>query len=296
MIIVELLGGLGNQMFQYAMGKSLSKHLNTPVKYDVKHLVNHIPNENLIVRDLAIDVFNTNVQHASQKEIENILRQSPHKIVRLFENVVMGRKNKYKYLYEPQPTYFEDVYKLPVNSYLAGYWQSTRYFENIEPELKREFTFKAPIIPESHDLLQRMNRKTPICINVRRFNALESSFHGYCGVQYYMTAMDIIASKVSDPDFFIFSDDLNWCKENLKIEKYPFTIVGHEHKGDKFSNYLHLMSLCKHFIIPNSSFAWWATWLNTDKDKIVIVPQTWHLVDWDPADLILPGWIRVKNN
>jgi hypothetical protein len=121
--------------------------------------------------------------------------------------------------------------------------------------------------------------------------AIHTDFHGVMGNDYIMRAVDIIESKIENPTYFIFSDDVEWCKENIHLKNMK--IVDHSYAGEKFNYYLQLMISCKHFIIPNSSFAWWSAWLNTNSDKIVIAPKNWFNVDIDTSDLIPDNWIRI---
>ena len=136
-----------------------------------------------------------------------------------------------------------------------------------------------------------------VSINVRRGDfvqhSVSSSFHGFRGLEYIYDAVNLIKSKVDKPHFYVFSDDIEWCAENIKTDD-PLTIVDHTHAGKKFADYLHLMKECKHFIIPNSSFAWWAAWLSENHAKIVIAPKKW-LNDSaiDTSDVTPAGWYRI---
>lgn len=134
-----------------------------------------------------------------------------------------------------------------------------------------------------------------ICVNVRRTDYVtvqaSSQAHGFVGKEYYDRGIEVIAPRLKNPHVFVTSDDVEWCRENLRFE-YPTTVLGHEYKGYKFGEYLTLMSRCKHFLIPNSSFAWWAAWMNTSASKTVVCPKNW----FDAAkidDVILPTWIRI---
>jgi hypothetical protein len=114
-------------------------------------------------------------------------------------------------------------------------------------------------------------------------------------MDYFSAAMSMAIEKLGSPRFFIFSDDINWCEAQFGAMSNT-VIVGHEHKGIKFGNYLQLMACCKHFIIPNSTFAWWAVWLANRKDNLVIAPQKWlNDPTWDTKDLIPDHWIRMAN-
>jgi len=136
-----------------------------------------------------------------------------------------------------------------------------------------------------------------VCLNVRRGDfvsiRITSQQHGVCEADYFSRAVNIIGEKENNPHLFIFSDDIEWCRANLRFE-YPSTIVDHAYAGKKFGQYLQLMSMCQHYIIPNSSFGWWAAWLCSNPGKIVVTPQRWYQnPQMDTQYLIPDSWIRI---
>ena len=135
--------------------------------------------------------------------------------------------------------------------------------------------------------------------NVRRtdfvHNPNSSLFHGFVGLEYYDRAVAHIAKNISRPVFFVFSDDIQWCQDHIHLE-HPTHIVSHQFAGNKFGAYFKLMSMCKDFIIPNSSFGWWAAWLCTNREKQIIAPKRWYLdpvLNDQTSDLIPSGWLRM---
>jgi hypothetical protein len=146
--------------------------------------------------------------------------------------------------------------------------------------------------PHTLSLLTNIRESNSVMINVRRADYLNTDFHGVFGMDYINSAVKIVESKVENPKYFIFSDDIEWCIENIDLPN--MTIVNHSYKGPKFSHYLQLMMNCKHFIIPNSSFAWWSACLNQNTDKIVIAPKRWfNRDDINTIDLIPDNWLRI---
>lgn len=296
MIIVKLQGGLGNQMFQYAAGKALSIKNNAILKFDLTHLLNRSPSLNIVFRDFDLDIFpNIEVPVATNEEVSSLKGSIANNklLSRIITNTV-GFKSYYK----EKPYLFNKRFnQLPSNVYLEGFWQSEKYFQSEKEVIKQDFAFAPLTLRDNFTLADEINNKNSVCLNVRRGDFVShsgsSSFHGFKGLDYIYKAVQLIEEKVANPHFYIFSDDIKWCKENIKLD-HALTIIDHHHAGNKFADYLQLMTLCKHFIIPNSSFAWWAAWLNNNPDKIVIAPSLWFN---DPAidtsDIIPPTWIRV---
>jgi hypothetical protein len=154
---------------------------------------------------------------------------------------------------------------------------------------------KNPISNErSLELLNDIKNTNSVMLNVRRTDFVNNAFHGTMDVDYYSRAISIINEKVENPKYFIFSDDIEWCKENLNNIDNS-VIVDHSYKGDRFGEYLELMKNCKHYIIPNSSFAWWSAYLSENKDKVVIAPKRWLLNEDLIVDIVNKklNWIEI---
>lgn len=275
-VVVKLMGGLGNQMFQYAIGKKISLEYDKELILDKTFLLRR--DLDITYRDFDLDIFNIN-----------------NKIV---ENFVVT--NDYKVLDEPfnAPNMTNSIKNINTNEniYVSGFFQKEYYFKDIRTQILQDFNISIQddnIKKLESDILS----SNSICINVRRgdyvTNQNTNNFHGFHGVEYINKSISEITKKIKNPMFYIFSDDIDWCVNNLKID-YPHFFVDHTYKGNKFSSYLKLMSSCKNFIIPNSTFAWWATWLNQNEEKIVYVPNNWFNVNYMNTDgLIPPNWNKL---
>jgi len=290
MIVVKLQGGLGNQMFQYATGKAVAKRNQTSLQLDLDFLLDRSSDNgsHFVFRNYDLDVFRLNASFATQGQEQKYKSQS------VLDKIASGFKNKkvYKELFFH---YDENALDQKPDLYLDGYWQSPLYFESIEQELRKDFVFAHGIEETSNEVFREIESTDSICVNVRRGDFLTNSFHGVCDMNYFKQAIEFIGDKLSNPHFFVFSDDLRWCEENFKLE-FPMTLVGEEHNGFKYSNKLQLMSSCKHFIIPNSTFAWWAVWLCNRNDNIVIAPKKWFADETiNTNDLIPQRWLRFDN-
>jgi len=279
MLVVKLMGGLGNQMFQYAFTKNLAEKNNIQFKIDLSFLKRRDLGSNFVYRDFDLDIFNLEVS----SEINPIDLENQIKII----------ENFFHYNSEIEQQIFNSKLK---NFYLEGYWQSPKYFQNITEDLKKDFTFKNPIENINDDkikvLLDDILSSNSVMVNIRRTDYLNTNFHGIMDINYFDSAKKIIESKIENPKYFIFSDDIDWCIDNIKFENQ--VIVNHNYKGYKFGTYLQLMKNCKNFIIPNSTFAWWSAWLCDNQNKNVVCPKKWFNDSKINTDDLIPSdWIKI---
>jgi hypothetical protein len=294
MIIVKLIGGLGNQMFQYAAGRYLAWLHKTELLMDTSYLDKE-PNGAYTKRKLELDVFNIDLKMATKAEVERFKIESSTKYSRTFQRKLPILFTNL-YVAESGTAYHKEFLSYPKNTYLDGFWQSESYFKPIESVLVNDFVLKDPLNRENKDWLKKMENCESVSLHVRRgdyvSNADAQSHHGSCDIDYYQKAIEYIKAKHKAIEIFIFSDDLEWCKVNLRI-KEPLHFVDANQKQNLHLD-MFLMSHCKHNIIANSSFSWWAAWLNRNGHKIVIAPLKWFS---NPAiktfDLIPKEWIRL---
>ncbi|MET0394937.1 MAG: alpha-1,2-fucosyltransferase [Chitinophagaceae bacterium] len=297
MVIVQLLGGMGNQMFQYALGKHLALLNRAELKLDTSILLNWTPGKHAVNRGFDLDIFNLSPVFASKKEIKKYHTDGFPVLDKVFfklrEKLQGNRMTKEKHFhFDPA------VLQAGGDLYLAGTWQSYKYFEAIEEEIRKDFAFSLPLSPAAEALKQQLVQTNSVCLNVRRTDyvsvAATSSIMAPVGIGYYKKALRKMQELQGDFSVFVFSDDIEWCRTNLAFIEQPVTFVDHSYAGRKFSDYLQLMAACKHYIIPNSTFAWWGAWLNGSSSKTVIAPVEWFN---DPsvssADLIPSSWIRL---
>jgi len=278
MIVSKLMGGLGNQMFQYAICRNLSIKYKRPIKIDTSFLERRDFGPSFTYRDYDLNIFNIIEDfHIPNKESMPTFYQ-PH-----FHHTI-ELKNKIDLFLNQN-----------FNAIFEGYWQSKLFFSENESQIKNEFSFKNKIENEKGPIKYILNdimSKNSVMLNIRRTDYLNNNFHGVMGLEYVNKAKQIIESKITNPHYFIFSDDIDWCTKNLSFENS--TIVNHEYKGEKFSNYLQLMSKCKHFIIPNSTFAWWSVFLSENNNKIVVSPKKWFTDESIHTESLIPSdWIRI---
>ncbi len=291
MIIVKIWGGLGNQMFQYAFGRALALRNGTEFKMDIDFYRTVDPEKGHVFRTYDLDILNVKEVFATQKESSRLSRRFQNEFLEKVANKIVGHKKSY--IREPHFHFSSIVYNAPDNRYFSGYWQTERYFKEIEPLIRSEFTFKEAMGAKQQELLEKIKNSNSVCVNVRRGDFLTNANLGFQGADYFQRAQPIVQERVKDPTYFVFSDEVDWCEANLRFDG-PVNFVSHDFAGRKFQDYLRLMAGCKHYIIPNSSFAWWAVWFNQSNDKLVIAPKVWFRdTSLNTKDLLPADWIRV---
>lgn len=297
MIIVQLIGGLGNQMFQYAAGRRLALHHNTELKLDITKFQKI---KGITPREYSLCHFKIKENFASGKDLRYV-RMPSTRLRNFFVGTycsITGNK-QISYKKEHHNFIFDlDFFNYSDNSYLDGYWQSEKYFKDIEDLIRHEFTLRKELDAPNAQMAKNILESNAVSVHIRRGDYVTNSsvfnYLGVCSLEYYHKAVDCMAKKISDPHFYIFSDDPAWVKQNLVIN-YPHTYVTLNQGIKDFSD-LWLMSLCPHHIIANSSFSWWGAWLGTNVSKITIAPSRWaNTPSRDVCDIIPDGWITIED-
>ncbi|MCX6755656.1 MAG: alpha-1,2-fucosyltransferase [Candidatus Nomurabacteria bacterium] len=293
MIIIRIQGGLGNQMFQYALGRALSIKNNVPLGLDLTFLLDRTPIPNFTFREYQLDSFNIQATIVEQKDIPFLYRKYNLGFFMRYIDYIRRKllstpgKEKKNYYFDPE------IMKLGPNAYLEGWWQNPEYFSDILDIIRKDFTLKNEPIEKIKNLLKEIKENNSLCIHIRRGDYVGNIHHEIVGKDYYSKCIEYIKERTKIDKIYIFSDDIKWCEENLKFE-FLVMFVGDEYSGEKDEGHMILMSACKNFIIPNSTFSWWAAYLSPYKDKIVICPKEWirdeNINSWD---LIPKEWIQI---
>jgi len=295
MICTRLEGGLGNTMFQYALGRHLSLKNKTDLKFEISSCwVNPLGDYSL-----SMEAFNIEIK-------KNIL---PEKDLKRFRRYVHkpGKKwfihnmlfsNKEKYIKEKHYYFDPLVLEKKDDTFLHGWWQSDKYFKNIRTVILNDFTVKTPE-PRNVDITQKIISSTgSIALHIRRLDYVKNpethKWFGELTYNYYKQGLEYITEMVKKPTLFVFSDDIMWVKDNMS---FPFETIYVSGNINSPHEDIRLMSLCKHQIIANSSFSWWGAWLNNNPKKIVIAPKQWfaNAPKNKEHDLIPKEWIRIEN-
>jgi hypothetical protein len=296
MIITSLNSGLGNQMFQYAAGKALAAHHKTNLKIDISWYKDLKSMASF--RSYELDVYNLNIEIASDTE----RRAFTHPPAAGFWNRLKNKINrslpphKRQVYNEPHFHIDPNFYSARKNTLLIGYWQSEFYFKDIAKEIRDDFSIEIPEDPVNTAWIKKIEAVEAVCIHVRRgdmvHNQYVASIHGSCDLNYYQEAIHKISHQLDKPEFFIFSDDPAWCKENLKLDA-PHHYISNNQGMSSYID-IQLMRRCKHHIIANSTFSWWGAWLGEFEKKIVIFPRRWFNTDkLDAKDVTPKEWIPI---
>jgi hypothetical protein len=291
-IISNIIGGLGNQMFQYAVGRAISLKLHVPLKLDTRDFSAYQLHQGFELDRL----FNCNAEIATNNDLTHLLSWQKAKLAQKLLRKPQLKSFRLKNLVvEPDFNYWSGINQLEGNKYLYGYWQSEKYFIELAENIREDFTFKLPLSDKNLEITELISQVNAVSLHVRRgdyvANTNTANTHGVCSLAYYRNAIRFIAEKVKHPYFFMFSDDIEWVKNNLEVS-FPHIYVSHN-VGVESYNDMRIMSMCMHHIIANSSFSWWGAWLNTNPNKIVISPEKWFAKSVDTSDLIPKSWIKL---
>lgn len=289
MIIVRLQGGLGNQMFQYALGRKLSLMKNVGMLLDLSWF------DVQTKRKYQLNSFNIQSEIATKDDIEKILQTRKQRIIKKIE-----KKTGHKFLRRISSVWLEKnsnkfekkIFSCPKNCLIDGYWQSEKYFYDIKDILVKDFTLRNGLSKNAQKITaQILSDRNSVSVHVRRRDyADESLGHSLTPMEYYQRAINLLLEKRVEPSLFVFSDDIEWTRKNFD---YPVTtfIDSTQYMGD--AEELIMMSHCYHHINANSSFSWWGAWLKEKADSIITVPARWFTEKDFPQDRVPHRWYRV---
>lgn len=288
MITVKLQGGLGNQLFQYATARALAEQHGSAVAFDLSSFQEAAARPDITPRRYELDAFA--IAPTQPSLLDGLARDAGPVFLKK-----IGQKLRNITTYQERALGYDPMIgqKTTANTYLVGYFQSERYFENIRDVLRDELTFlSAPdyvLLPKAPNL---------VSLHVRRGDYVtspkSSALHGLCSLEYYQKAAAYLAERLGEITIAVFSDDQPWARAHLNLP-HPVIFV-ERHAADESYRDMQLMSQCDHHIIANSSFSWWGAWLNPSPDKLVVAPRNWLAHAEDPgtsANRTPSGWARM---
>jgi len=283
MIVSRLLGGTGNQLFQYAAGRALADRLGTDLALDRRYVGPGGASR--------ADGFN----HFRNARFCEAARLPPAKMDGLARYALWRWFGRHPRLYRERGLGFDPgFFDLPDDTYLHGYWQSPRYFGASAERLRADLAMTTPLDAANREMAARIAAApAAVSVHVRRGDYVGDGAFAACTPAYYARAVGLIAGRLGQPpSCFVFSNDPGWARANLALGHETVVVDINDEASGHFD--LHLQSLCDHHIIANSTFSWWGAWLNPGPGKIVIAPQAW----FGPGkpgnpDLCPPDWVRL---
>lgn len=304
MILANPYGGLGNQLFCYAFARMLAAHTNEHV-YFSRSSFNRMYDSSFPKVEYFGDYFQLNPQlitvtnGAFSKELFRGCASVGRRIFTskqetLTQNQFFEQAKKGYYVSRTTYSLCDNIKDIPTTfpvKYVEGLFQWPAFFESIREQLKQELSLKLEIGNTNKDALEKIQKSESICMHIRRGDYLKFPTIQVCNYHYYKQAMDYISQCVKNPTFYIFSDDIEWVKGNYIIP-YPHRYI-EEHNLAPIE--LELMKSCKHFIMSNSTFSWWAQYLSKNGEAVVIAPTPWF-ADGRKTSLYLPHWVLLKSS
>lgn len=302
MIYVDVKGNLGNQLFIYAFARNLQEKTGQKICLNTTYLSKYFPDYTFSLDDYKL---NENVYIESKKNLPffmNIYMLPIKVIIRLFKkNPIINKKfsirlfnflAKRGYFLWLQETYINFKIRPHKNYYVTGFWQSPKYFDYFSEELKKELTPQKEVLAYNRDFFDLIRHKETICVTIRRgdyiSNAKIKNSYYLCGPDFFYTGVKRLRDKYPDAIVICFSDDIEWVKTNLDFHCETYYESGNDPVWEK----LRLMSACKHFVLSNSSFSWWAAYLSS-RNGHVIAPSKWY-VDNRQVDIYREGWEYIE--
>lgn len=272
-------------MFQYALGRKLAAKYSTSLRLDIS---GYRAGGGITRREFSLSDFHINAEIIMEE------------IGQTFYNKLRGKFDLLLPYYSRRVVsqigfgFDENILKVRNDSFIHGYWQSEKYFADIGQLLRDEFTLKKPFQDRLAGLMRFIESSNSVSVHFRRgdyvLNEEVSNIHGYCDLNYYTSAIDMLRRKLGNIVLVIFSDDLEWVKNNFKSDLQVQFVASDGNPSEEIC----LMSLCNHNIIANSTFSWWGAWLNRNPEKIVIAPEKWFSTTARSAkDLVPDSWIRI---
>ncbi|WP_449039902.1 alpha-1,2-fucosyltransferase [Parabacteroides goldsteinii] len=272
-VIVRLLGGLGNQLFQYACGKSLALHKNARLLLDLRYF-EYYSQWTSYYRNFELFAFNIDAEILSEETIEWLQEE----LINCEDDVIST---------------YECIDSIDLPCYLSGNWQSWKYFSMVEPQIRKDFSFqKEKLPPPVREFGHILCESASVAVHIRRtdFNLHKNILP----LDYYQNAVSYMNEQILNPVYYIFSDDPEWVEHSFSIP-CNFQLI----KGNSGLEDFYLMSCCQHAIIANSTFSWWAAWLSDNTGKVIVIPEKWYLSPQlnkksSEIDIVPPGWKTIR--
>lgn len=291
-LISRISGGLGNQLFIYATAKALAMRTGAELVLDTQTGFRR----DIYQRRFALQCFGFQYKEANAQErfdfpsgriIRYVLRRANHYLP-FQRRCYLVEKSGQKRWFMPELLSYQPF----TNTWLEGYWQSPLYFEDIRDLLIQELTVKSQLSPETLRVAGQILSANSVCVHLRLsrnvVNGAAITTDKQLNWSYFIRCMDFVAQQIKNPRFFCFSDNPE-AAELVRSLPYDTVLVAHNNGDNRAFEDFYLMSLCRHFILSNSTFGWWPAWLCQYPDSMVVSPP---LRFWDNRDILPPNWLN----
>lgn len=302
MIIVQIVGGLGNQLFQYAHARTLALSLKQELYFDLGFFEEYDRSKDKLNTHIVykLNNFNIKVCPAKDEEINKIRRRllKPDIVRKVYRR--LGGSS-----YVNKDCHFDnekidncdiDTIRDYDDVFISGFFADQKYFIEIENIIREEFSLRESLNAKNQEMLSQIKTANSVSLHIRRGDYVGNNYFAEIPIEYYLKAVDYIEKHFPNSSYFVFSDDINWARANIKLDKKVVFVDINDASTDYME--LILMSACKHNIIANSTFSWWGAWLNENKQKIIIAPKIWYNKQeaqkkYDQGHLVPSNWIKI---
>lgn len=295
-VATRILGGLGNQLFQYAAGRTLAKRLGASLILDCSPRPGP-------TRAFALDryLIDAEIVRDAQDKLHLRYFRFPGALGRRLTDAFHDRVprhyriggHRFRIFGEKRIFSYDRRFETLAGSiYLNGYWQSHRYVEDAADVIRAELTPASEPSGANRDWFARIASTNAVCLHVRRGDYLYAAPERplICSLSYYDAAIRHMRKALQEPRIFVFSDDIAWCRSTFTSADIAFV----DGNGpDDATEDLRLMAACRHHIIANSSLSWWGAWLGRHREQIVVAPEPWMPGVPAQNDLLPPSWLTL---
>lgn len=285
-VIARLAGGLGNQLFMYAFNKAMAERNGVPLKLDV---TGGFIRDKTYKRTFLLDQILPPVTAASRWESRlfpfgKTIRKLDRKL-----NALRPLEKRY-YIQERTLSFDPEIRSLKITypTVFNGYWQAPQYFDDMNPDMSALIRFPENLTAPLNEEFGKIRSANAVCLAIRRYEEVPKPKHHILQLDYFQQAMARIEQMVENPHYFVFAQDMNWARNNIK-SRHPVTFAQEKDLHAGVIQDLYLMTYCQHYILSNSSLHWWAAWLNQSPSKIVIAPAK----GWPNADMLPKSWLQL---
>lgn len=305
MIYLEIRERLGNQFFQYAFARSLMEKYNDDLSINFEAVKNRNDEANGWINHLLqFNVVDYNiVTHKNYNFVQKLLIRVHDLYIKGDSHVIVNKKQRKMarflskfgifYLFDGYID-FATPFKIFKDKIVIGYFESPKYSEDVTEILKYEFEPKHSLLVQNRELFELITTTQSVCVTIRRGDFLHPMYKDeiyICDEDYFYRGIQRIKELVPNSVLFVFSDDIEWVKENMIFTEPVYYESGEDPLWEK----IRLMKACKHFVISNSSFSWWVQHLSVEENKIVIAPDKWRK-DGRPVDIYEDNWILIETS